>query len=76
MVDKKLHGLKHQKTNAISFTRETNSVHSSYHNGDVLILRINCVKHFDVMLANKLYFHHDMNYIFSQALWLLRLVRS
>jgi hypothetical protein len=54
-----------KKTNVISFTRKTNSIHFDCHLGNAVITRIDCVKALGVWLDYKLYFHHHVNYIFS-----------
>jgi hypothetical protein len=63
------------KTNIISFTRKTKSIYFNYYSDDVLILGTDCVKNLEVMLDSKLHFHHHVDYLQSQALKLLRLIR-
>jgi hypothetical protein len=59
----------------ISFTRDTTSFHFNYFLSDLLIVEINCVKDFGVMLDSKLHFHCHVDYLHSQALKLLGLIR-
>jgi hypothetical protein len=53
-----------QKTNVISFTRKTNSIHFDYQFSNAVITRTDCVKDLGVCLDNQLYFHHHQLYIF------------
>jgi hypothetical protein len=62
-----------QKTNVISFTRKTNSIHYDYHFGNAVITGTDCVKDLGVWL-DKYFFHHHVNYIFSVASKLLGLI--
>jgi hypothetical protein len=64
-----------QKTKIISFTRKTNSIHFKYFVKDVLILRAECIKDLGVMLDSKLYFHCHVDFVYSQALRTLGLIR-
>jgi hypothetical protein len=66
--------LNKQNNNAISFTCKTNSIHLNYRIGDVLDLRTNCGD-LCVMSNSKLHLHQYVNYISSQALKLLGLIR-
>jgi hypothetical protein len=59
----------------ISFTRETNSVHFNYYDSNEIILRSDCIKDLGVMLDSKLYFHHHVDFVHSQALRTLGLIR-
>jgi hypothetical protein len=63
------------KTNIISFTRKSNSIHFNYILGDLLTVRTDCAKDLGVMLDRKLHFHRHVGYFHSQALKLLRLIR-
>jgi len=63
------------KTNIISFTRKTNCVHFNYCVSNVLILRSDCIKDLGVMLDSKLYFHCHVDFVYSQALRTLGLIR-
>jgi hypothetical protein len=63
-----------QKTNVISFTPKTNSIHFDYELGNAIMMHCDCVKDLGVWLDIKLYFHHHVNYIFSIASKLLGLV--
>jgi hypothetical protein len=51
------------KTNIISLTRKTQSVHFNYLFGDILIVRIDYVKDLRVMLDSKLHFYRNVTYI-------------
>jgi hypothetical protein len=64
-----------QKSNIISFTHKTNSIHFNYHVRDVLVLRSYCKKALGVMLESKFYFHHHVEFVYSQALKTLGLIR-
>jgi hypothetical protein len=64
-----------QKSKIISFTRKTNSVHSKYFVRDVLIFRVECIKDLGVMVGSKLYFHSHVDFVYSQALRTLGLIR-
>jgi hypothetical protein len=64
-----------QKTKIISFTRKINSIHSKYVVKGVLILRAECIKDLGVMVNSKLYFHCHVDFVYSQALGTLGLIR-
>jgi hypothetical protein len=64
-----------QKTKITSFTRKTNSKHFKYFVKDVLILRAECIKDLCVTLNSKLYFHCHVDFVYSQALRALGLIR-
>jgi hypothetical protein len=64
-----------QKTKIISFTRKTNSIHFKYFVKDVLILRAECIKDLGLMVDSKLYFHCHVDFVYSQALRTLGLIR-
>jgi hypothetical protein len=59
----------------IFFTRKTNSINFNFWGGDLLILRTHRVKELGVMLDSKLYFLRHFDYLHSQALKLLGLIR-
>jgi hypothetical protein len=63
------------KTNIISFTRKTNSIHFNYYVDNLLIVRTDCVKDLGVMLDSKLHSHRQIDYLYSRALKLLGLIR-
>jgi hypothetical protein len=63
-----------QKTKIVSFTRKTNSIHFKYFVRDVLILRAECIKDLGVMVDGK-YFHCHVDFVYSQALRTLALIR-
>jgi hypothetical protein len=63
------------KTNIISFTCKTDSLHFNYYVKDVFILRSDCIKDLGVMLDSKLYFHCHVDFVYSQALRTLGLIR-
>jgi hypothetical protein len=62
-----------QKTNVISFTRKTNSIHFDYHLGNAVITRTDCVTDLGVWLGNELFSNH-VHYIFSVASKFLGLI--
>jgi hypothetical protein len=64
-----------QKTKIISFTCKTNSIHFKYSVKDVVILRAECVKDLGVVLHSKFYFHCHVDFLYSQALRTLGLIR-
>jgi hypothetical protein len=64
-----------QKIKIIPFTRKTDSIHFNYYVKDVLILRSDCVNDLGVMLGSKLYIHCHVDFVYSQALRSLRLIR-
>jgi hypothetical protein len=49
-----------QKTNVISFTRKTNSIHFDYQLDNAVVIRTHCVKDLGVWLNNKMYFHRHL----------------
>jgi hypothetical protein len=59
----------------ISFTRKTNSIYFNYNLCNNPVARYQCVKDLGVLLDCKLYFHQHVNYIFSQSLKMLGLMR-
>jgi hypothetical protein len=63
------------KTTVICFTRKTNSIYFNYKLCNNPVARSQCVKGFGVLLDCKLYFHQHINYIFSQSLKVLGLIR-
>jgi hypothetical protein len=67
--------LNSSKTTIISFTRKTNSIYFNYKLCNNLVVRSQCVKDLGVLLDCKLYFHQHINYIFSQSLKMLGLIR-
>jgi GT2 family glycosyltransferase len=56
-------------------SRKTNSIHFKYFVKDVLILRAECMKDLGVMADSKLYFHCHVDFVYSQALRKLGLIR-
>jgi hypothetical protein len=64
-----------QKTRIISFMRKTNSVHFNYYVSNKIILHSDCIKDLGVMLHSKLYFHCHVDFVHSQALRTLGLIR-
>jgi hypothetical protein len=64
-----------QKTRILSLTRKTNRIHLKYFVKDVLILRAECIKEIGVMVDSKLYFHRHVDFVYSQALRTLGLIR-
>jgi hypothetical protein len=59
----------------IYFTRKINSIQLNYSLADLLIVRNDRVKDLGDMLGGKLHFHRHVDYIYSQALKLLGLIR-
>jgi hypothetical protein len=64
-----------QKTKITSFSRKTNSIRFNYYVSGISILRTDCMKDLGVMLDSKLYFHSHVDYVHSQGLRILGLVR-
>jgi hypothetical protein len=64
------------KTRAIAFSRKTNTLLLEYKLGDSYITRTDCVKHVGYSIDPKLYFYSHVDYIFSQAIKLLDLIRN
>ncbi|PNF20040.1 hypothetical protein B7P43_G05817 [Cryptotermes secundus] len=64
------------KTKVISFTRKTNLLIYDYKLFQTSIARTDSVKDLGVFIDAKLYFHDQVNYIFSQCAKLLGLVRN
>jgi uncharacterized membrane protein len=64
------------KTLVIPFSRKTNILFHENEPYQSSITPIDCVKNVEVFLASKFLFHFNFEYIFSQFLMLLRLVRS
>jgi hypothetical protein len=63
------------KTTIISFTCKTNSIYFNYKLCNNPVARSQCVKDLGVLLDCKLYFRWQINYIFSQSLKMLGLIR-
>jgi hypothetical protein len=63
------------KRNLIYFTSKTSSIHFNYFLGDLLILRTDSAKDLGAMLYSKGHFHRHVDYLHSQALKLLGLIR-
>jgi hypothetical protein len=64
-----------QKNKIVSFTRKTDCIHFNYYVKDVLILRSDCMKDLGVSLDSKLYFHCHVDFVYSQALRTLGIIR-
>jgi hypothetical protein len=64
------------KTTIISFTLKTNSIYFNYKLCNNPVARSQCVKDLGVLLYCKLYFYQHINYIFSQGLKILGLIRN
>jgi hypothetical protein len=64
------------KSRVISFCRKTNRRLFYYKLCESLITRTECVKDLGVESDSKLHFHHHVDYIFSQAIRLLGLIRT
>jgi hypothetical protein len=65
-----------KKTRVISFSRKTKLRHFDYQLCESLITRTECIKDPGVQIDSKLHFHHHVDYIFSQAIRLLGLIRT
>jgi hypothetical protein len=63
------------KTTIISSSRKRNSIYFNYKLCNHLITRSYCVKDLGVLLDCKLYFHQHIDYILSQGLKMLDLIR-
>jgi hypothetical protein len=63
------------KTTIISFSSKTNSIYFNYKLCNNLVTRSQCVKDLGVLLDCKLYFHLHIDYILSQGLKMLGLIR-
>jgi hypothetical protein len=63
------------KTTIISFSRKTNSILFNYTLCNNLVTRSQCIKDLGVLLDCKLYFHLHVDYILSQGLKMLGLIR-
>jgi hypothetical protein len=61
--------------NTIFFTRKTNIIHFNFFLDDLLIVRTHVVRDLGVMLDSELNFHRHVDYLHSQALKLLGLIR-
>jgi hypothetical protein len=67
--------LNSSKTTIKYFTRKTNSIYCNYKLCNNPVARSQCVKDLGVLLDCNLYFHQHINYIFSQSLKMLGLIR-
>jgi hypothetical protein len=63
------------KTTIISFTHKTVGFHFNYKLSNNRTLLSQYVKDLGVLLGSKLYFHHHIDYISSQGLKILGLIR-
>jgi hypothetical protein len=63
------------KTTIISFSHKTNSIYFNYKLCNNLVTCSQCVKDLGVLLDCKLYFHQHTDYILSQGLKILGLIR-
>ena len=64
------------KTRAITFSRKTNGLYYVYKIQDSSLPRTDTIKDLDVQLDSKLHFHAQVDYIFSQSLRPLGLIRT
>ena len=62
------------KTRAITFSNQTNTFLLKYKLGD--ITRTDCIKDMGVFIFSKLYFLSYVDYIFSQSIKVLGLIRN
>jgi hypothetical protein len=64
------------KTRVICFSRKTNLRLFDYKLCESLITRTECIKDLGVQIDSKLHLHHHVDYIFSQGIRLLGLIRT
>jgi hypothetical protein len=64
------------KTRAITFSRKTNTLLLKYKLEDFYITRTDFIKDLGFCIDSKLYFHFHVDYIFSQSIKLLGLIRN
>jgi hypothetical protein len=64
------------KTRVIAFTRKTNVLYYSYKICDLFITHTDTIKDLGVQLDSKLHFHAHVDYIFSQSVRTLGLIRT
>jgi hypothetical protein len=64
------------KTRVITFSRKTNTFLLKYKPRDSYITHTDCIKDLGVFIDSKLYFHCHVDYIFSQSIKLLGLIRN
>jgi hypothetical protein len=64
------------KTRVISFSRKTNLLLFDYKLCESLITRTECIRDLGVQIDSKLRFHNHVDYVFSQTIRLLGLIRS
>ncbi|PNF39610.1 hypothetical protein B7P43_G10540 [Cryptotermes secundus] len=64
------------KTRVVSYTRNTNFLSYEYQLCHAIITRTSSIKDLGVFFDSKLHFHTHVNYIFSECLKLLGLIRS
>jgi hypothetical protein len=60
----------------ISFIRKTNFLNYQYRLENSFILRTDCIKYLGVYIDCKLNFYHHVDFLFSHAMKLLRLIRT
>jgi hypothetical protein len=63
-------------TRVIAVTMKTNVLYYSYNISDLFITRIDTIKDLGVQLYSKLHFHAHVDYIFSQSIKMLGLIRT
>ncbi|PNF30002.1 hypothetical protein B7P43_G06208 [Cryptotermes secundus] len=64
------------KTRVVSYTRKTNFLSYEYQLCHAIITCTSCIKDLGVLFYSKLHFHTHVNYIFSECIKLLGLIRS
>jgi hypothetical protein len=64
------------KTKVTTFSRKKNGLYYIYKIQDSFIIRMDTIKDLGVQLNSKLHFHAHVDYIFSQSLWTLGLIRT
>jgi hypothetical protein len=68
--------LNYDKTKVITFTRKTNAIKYNYLLCDKFMARTDSIKDLGVLLDSKLLFHHHVDYVFSQSLKMLGIIRT
>ncbi|PNF27531.1 hypothetical protein B7P43_G02896 [Cryptotermes secundus] len=64
------------KTRVVSYTRKTNFLSYEYQLCHAIITRTSSIKDLGVFFDSKLHFHTHVNYIFSECIQILGLIRS
>jgi hypothetical protein len=64
------------KTRVVSYTRKTNFLSYNYQLCRATIIRASSIKDLCVFFDSKLHFHNHVDYVFSECIKLLGLIRS